>query len=99
MAMASALTAPLRPRCIDRGESREGGRREAHRKARNRDLKQWSLCDFHQELCVAADRVAAAANNMTTTHGGAFQTVNRRKPPTASAKSRDVRTPLVQMGL
>jgi hypothetical protein len=44
-------------------------------------------------------RIAPATSKRTTTHGCAFQTVHSRNPPIANAKSRAVRTPLVQIGL
>ena len=54
-----------------------------------------SLEDCHARL----DSTPAPARSATTIHGGAFHTVRRRKPASASAKSRGVRTALIQTGL
>jgi hypothetical protein len=45
------------------------------------------------------ESVPAVASSATTIQGGSFQTVSSKKPPSASAKSRCVRTALVQTGL
>jgi hypothetical protein len=51
------------------------------------------------DVQASCDRVAAPAKSTTTTHGANFQTVSSRKPVSASAKSRGVKTALVQTGL
>jgi hypothetical protein len=48
---------------------------------------------------ISRDTMPAAASSTTTIHGGHFQTVSSRKPASASAKSRGVKTALVQTGL
>jgi hypothetical protein len=45
------------------------------------------------------DSAPAAASTTTTIQGAIFQTVSTKKPPSASAKSRGLRTALVQTGL
>ena len=48
---------------------------------------------------VRPDNTPAPARSTTTIQGGIFHTVRSRKPASASAKSRGVRTALVQTGL
>ena len=52
-------------------------------------------CRCHGRL----DNTPAPASSTTMIQGGIFQTVRSRKPASASAKSRGVRTALVQTGL
>ena len=48
---------------------------------------------------VRPDNTPAPAKSTTTIQGGIFHTVRSRKPASASAKSRGVKTALVQTGL
>jgi hypothetical protein len=63
----------------------------------NPNLIWKSRCEI--DVQTSFDNVAAPAKNTTTIHGGIFQTVRSRKPANAKAKSRGVKTALVQTGL
>ena len=79
---------------------RRMGEPDAYRWLRTRAMSTGRrIADIAQEVVTRGggqiDQVAAP----TTIQGGIFHTVRRRKPASASAKSRGVRTALVQTGL